>query len=56
MLNKLKEKGRKFYIENSFFGQTETQYLGFWVMHNGFKTINRKIEAINIMKPPTPRK
>ena len=42
-LNKLKEKGLKFSIENSFFRQTKMEYLGFWVTCDGAKTINRKI-------------
>ena len=30
--------------------------LGFWVTHDGVKPINKQIEAITIMKLPTPRK
>ena len=52
-LNKLKEKGLKCNIEKSFFGITEIEYLGFWVTRDGIKSINRKIEAITNMKPPT---
>ena len=55
-LNKLKEKGLKCNIEKSFFGQTEMEYLGFWVTRDGVKPINRKIEAITNMKPNTSRK
>ena len=53
MLNKLKEKGLKCNIEMFFFGQTEMEYLSFWVTRNGVKPINRKIEAITNMAPPT---
>ena len=53
MLNKLKEKELKYNIENSSFGQNEMEYLGFWVTRYGVKTINRNIEAITNMKPPT---
>ena len=42
-LNKLKEKGLKCIIEKYFFGQTEMEYLGFWVTCDGVKPINRKI-------------
>ena len=42
-LNKLKEKGLKCNIEKYFFGQTEMEYLGFWVTCDGVKPINRKI-------------
>ena len=31
-------------------------YLGFWVTYDGVKSINRKIEAITNMEPPTLRK
>ena len=36
-INKLKEKVLKFNIEKYFFGQTEMEYLGFWVTHDGVK-------------------
>ena len=55
-LNKLKEKGLKCNIEKSLFGKTEMEYLGFLVTHDVVKTINRKIEAITNMAPPTFRK
>ena len=42
MLNKFKEIGLKYKIEKSFFGQTITEYLWFWVTHNGVKPINIK--------------
>ena len=54
-LNKVKEKLLKCNIENSFFGQTEIEYLGFWVTRDGVKPINRKIEAKTNMAPPTSR-
>ena len=52
-LNKLEGRGIKYNIEKSFFGQTEMEYLGFWVTHNGIKPIDRNIEARTSMKPPT---
>ena len=42
-LNKLKGKVLKFNIEKSFFGQTEMEYLVFWVTRDGVKPINNKI-------------
>ena len=36
-LNKLKEKGLKCNIENSFLGQTKMEYLDFWVARDGIK-------------------
>ena len=32
------------------------EYLGLWVPRDGVKPINRKIETMNNMKPPTSRK
>ena len=55
-LNKMKEKVLKCNIEISFFGKTKMEYLGFWVTRDGVKPINRKIEAITNMAPPTPQK
>ena len=52
-LNKLNEKGLQCNIEKFFFTKTEMEYLGLWVTRNGVKPINRKIEAITNMKPPT---
>ena len=52
----LKEKGLKYNIEKSFLGKTEMEYLGYWVTHDGVEPMNRKIEAITNMKPPTSRK
>ena len=42
-LNKLKEKGLKCNIEESFFRQNEMEYLGFWVTHDVVRTIIIKI-------------
>ena len=39
-LNELKGKGIKFNIENLLFGQTEIEYLGFWVTRDGVKSTN----------------
>ena len=41
-INKLKEKILKFNIEKYFFGQTEMEYLGFWVTHDGVKPIDKR--------------
>ena len=51
--NKLKGKGIKYNIKDSLFGQTEIEYLGFWVTCDGVKPINSNIEAVTHMKPPT---
>ena len=55
-LNKLKKKGFKCNIEESFFVQTKMEYLGFWVTRDGVKPTNKNIEAITNIKPHTYRK
>ena len=52
MLNRLKGKALKCNNQKLFFGQTRTEYLGFWVTGDGIKPINKNIEAINNTKPP----
>ena len=52
----MNEKGLKFNIEEYLFVQTEMEYLGLWVTSNGVKPINRKIEEMNKMNPPTSQK
>ena len=32
------------------------EYLGFWVIRNGVKPMNKKLEAIKSMVPPNPQK
>ena len=56
MLNKLKGKGLKCNIEKFFFGETEMEYLGFWVTRDDVKPINRKIEAMTNIVPSSYRK
>ena len=52
VIKKIKDSGLKCNINNSFFGQTKMEYLGFWVTQNGIRPINKKVEAIfNIMPP-----
>ena len=51
-LKNLKDNGLKCNVEESFFGQTEMEYLGFWVTWTGIRPINKKLEAIVNMKPP----
>ena len=51
-LQKLKDNGLKCNIEKSFFGKTETEYLGFWMTRTGIQPINNKVEATVNMTPP----
>ena len=51
-IQKLKKNGLKCNIKKSFFGQTEMEYLGFWVTRTGIQPINKKVEAVvNMMTP-----
>ena len=51
-LQNLKDKGLKCNIKKSFFGKTQIEYLGFWVMRNGILPANKKVESILNMTPP----
>ena len=55
-LNKLKAKGLKCNIKKYFSEQTEMKYLGFWVTCDDVRSINRKIETITNVVPPTYQK
>ena len=55
-LNKLKEKGLKYNTEESFFGQTKMEYLGFWVTRNGVNTIDKNMQEIKIWIQILPEK
>ena len=44
----MKRKHRK-----SFFGQTEIEYLGFWVINNGLRLLSSKVESIKSIDVPT---
>ena len=50
-LQKLQDSGLKCNVEKSFFGQTNMEYLGFWVNQTGFKSINNNKEDVVNMTP-----
>ena len=56
VLQKLAEAGLKVNAEKSFFGQSECEYLGFWVTRTGIRPIAKKVEAIKNLKPPKTQK
>jgi hypothetical protein len=37
----------------SFLARTQLEYLGDWITQDGVKTLNKKVEAINNLAPPT---
>ena len=47
ILNKPKEIGLKCSIEKYFFGETEMEYLGFWVTRDVVKTVDKNRSNIN---------
>ena len=49
---KLKDNKIKCNTNNSFFGQTQMEYMGFWVTQNGIRPVNKRVEAIVNMTPP----
>jgi hypothetical protein len=55
-LSKLAEAGLKVNCEKSFFGRTETEYLGFWITRHGIRPQTKKVEAIHNIQPPTTRR
>ena len=55
-LSKLAEAGLKVNCEKSFFGRTETEYLGFWITRHGMRPQTKKVEAIHNIQPPTTRR
>ena len=56
VLSKLREAGLKVNANKSFFGRSETKYLGFWITRQGIRPISSKVEAIRQIAPPKTRK
>jgi len=54
VLTRLKKAGLKANATKSFFGQSKTEYLGFWITRQGISPLPKKVEAIaNIAIPMT---
>ena len=51
MLSHLSQAGLKVNANKSYFGCTETKYLGFWITHQGIQPIAKKVEAIQQLQP-----
>ena len=45
-LQNLKDNEIKCYVEKSFFGHTNMEYLGFWVTQNEIRPMNKKVKSI----------
>ena len=52
VLQNMKQNGIKCNTEKSLFGQTQMEYLGFWVTLIGIRLLNKKVETIVNMMPP----
>ena len=52
-LKKLTEAGLKVNTEKLFYKQTETMYLGLWVINQGVRPLLSKIDAIKKTEAPT---
>ena len=53
VLQRLVEAGLKVNAGKYFFGQTKTEYLGFWVSNIGVRTLLSRAEAIKSFDVPT---
>ena len=53
VLQRLGEAGLQVNAEKSFFGKTETEYLGFWITRDGVRPVAKKVEALKNLVPPT---
>ena len=56
VLTRLQASGLKVNASKSFFGRTQLEYLGYWITREGVKPLNKKVEAISNLAPPTNRK
>ena len=52
----MKESELKYNIKNYFFDQTKMEYLCFWLTREGIRLLNKIVESINNMTPPTSKK
>ena len=52
----MKETGLKVNADKSFFGQSELEYLGYWITRNGIQPLPKKVDAIRNLAPPRTRK
>jgi hypothetical protein len=53
VLSSLNKCGLKSNATKSFFARTELEYLGYWITRDGVMPLNKKVESINNLAPPT---
>jgi hypothetical protein len=56
VFRRLQSAGLKVNAKKSFFGQFELKYLGYWITRKGIQPTQKKVEAIQALKPPKTRK
>lgn len=56
VLNRIANAGLKINAEKSFFGRSETEYLGFWITRDGIRPVAKKVEAIQQIDTPKTKK
>ena len=56
VLERLRDAGLKINAQKSCFGQSELEYLGYWITREGIQPLPKKVEAIKNIAPPTKRK
>ena len=53
VLKRLQQAGLKVNAKKSFFGQSEIEYLGYWISREGIQPLPKKVEAMHNIKTPT---
>ena len=56
VFTRLLQAGLKINATKSKFAREELEYLGYWISRDGIKPLNKKVEAINNLAPPTNRR
>jgi hypothetical protein len=56
VLQRIEDSGLKVNAKKSFFGQSELEYLGYWITPTGIQPIPKKVQAILNIQPPTKKK
>jgi putative transposase len=56
VFSQLSEAGLKINAKKSHFAVSEIEYLGYWITRNGIQAVDKKVEAIQHIAPPTTKK
>ena len=55
-MKRIQTAGLKVNADKSFFGNSELEYLGYWITQEGIQPIPKKVEAIRALEPPQTKK